>query len=102
MKPSIRPSAARRLLAAAALSVPLTLAACDDAEQKPSESNTYNVHLYYGKDIAEYKYLGQAHGISQCQTKVHAEAGKMQLKGNTYQYVCCWVYAGSPCHQRHK
>lgn len=103
MTPSPRSPAARRLCAALLLPwLLLAPAACDDGATKPNESNTYNVHLYYGKDVSEYKYLGKAQGISQCKTKVHAEAAKMQLKGNTYKYTCCWLYQGEPCHERHQ
>lgn len=83
------------------LALPLAPAACDEPETKPNESNTYNVHLYYGKDVGEYKYLGQVMGISQCKAKVHGEAAKMQLKPHTYQYICCWVNAGQACYEKH-
>ncbi|MGH6912353.1 MAG: hypothetical protein ACREH3_01435 [Geminicoccales bacterium] len=89
-------------MAAAALSALLALGGCEEAPQKPSESNTYNVHLYYGTDMGEHKSLGQVRGISKCKTTVHAEAARMQLKGHSYRYVCCWVHAGEPCHQQHK
>ena len=88
--------------AALALVALLTLGGCDEPQQTPSESNTYNVHLYYGKEVSEHKYLGQVRGISKCKTAVHAEAARMRLKGNTYSYVCCWVYAGEACFQQHK
>lgn len=101
MKSSNRPAAASRP-AAATLFVLLALAGCDDAQQKPNESNTYNVHLFYGKDVAEHKYLGQVRGISKCKTTVHAEAARMHLKGHTYRYDCCWVNAGKACYQKHK
>jgi len=78
------------------------LGACDEEQQKPTENNTYNVHLYYGKDVKEHLSLGQVVGISQCKTAVHTRAAQMKLKPNTYRYVCCWVYAGEACHQRHK
>jgi hypothetical protein len=100
---------ARRRLAAACgrlalVALPLLLAAtaCDLADETPSENNTYNVHLYYGKDVDQDKYLGKVQGISKCRTAVHAEAARMQLTGNTYSYACCWVYAGEACHQKHK
>lgn len=93
----------RRLVAACAILGALALAACDDAPQhKPSESYTYNVHLYYGKDVAEHKALGQVVGISQCKTRAHAEAGRMQLKGHSYKYACCWVNQGKACYETHK
>jgi hypothetical protein len=90
----------RRLVAACAIVA--FLAACDEGPHKPSESYTYNVHLYYGKDVAEHKALGQVVGISQCKTRAHAEAGRMQLKGNTYKYACCWVNEGKACYETHK
>lgn len=95
-------SVAARCAATAALVMLAALAACGEEEQKPNESNTYNVHLFYGKDVAEHKYLGQVRGISRCKTAVHAEAARMQLKGNTYKYDCCWVNAGKACFQKHK
>lgn len=80
----------------------VALAACDEPQQKPSESNTYNVYLYHGKNVSEQKYLGQVVGISRCQTAVHTEAAKMKLKGHSYSYACCWVNAGEACYQKHK
>ena len=86
----------------AALAAPLLLAACDDAESKPSESHTYRAHLYHGKDVAERKYLGQVRGISQCKMTVHRRAAEMGLKPHTYSYVCCWVNEGDACYAEHK
>ena len=86
----------------AALATPLLLAACDEAASKPSESYTYRTHLYYGKDVAEHKYLGQVRGISQCKTTVHRRAAEMGLKPHTYSYICCWVNEGDACYAKHK
>lgn len=78
------------------------LGACDEEQQKPTENNTYNVHLYYGKDVKEHKALGQVVGISRCKQAVHTRAAQMELKPHTYTYVCCWVNAGDACYQKHK
>lgn len=101
MKNPKRPVAVYRPAAVALLAL-LALGGCDDPPQKPSESYTYNVYLYYGKEVSEQKYLGQVLGISKCKTAVHTEAAKMKLKGHTYSYACCWVNAGEPCYQKHK
>lgn len=78
------------------------LGACDEEQQKPTENNTYNVHLYFGKDVNEHKSLGQVVGISRCKQAVHTRAAEMGLKAHTYTYVCCWVNAGEACYQKHK
>lgn len=78
------------------------LSGCDETQSKPSESNTYNVHLYYGKDVSKHKYLGQVLGISRCKTAIHTRAAQMQLKPHTYSYACCWVNAGESCYEKHK
>jgi hypothetical protein len=52
--------------------------------------------------VAEHKALGQVIGISQCKTRAHAEAGRMQLKGHSYKYACCWVNEGKACFETHK
>ncbi len=92
----------RRLAAASAIVALLACSGCGKEEHKPSEDNTYNVHLYYGKDVAQDKYLGEVVGISQCQMKVHSEAARMGLKGHTYSYACCWVHNGEACYEKHK
>lgn len=78
------------------------LGACDEEQQKPTENNTYNVHLYYGKDVKEHKSLGQVVGISRCKQAVHTRAAQMNLKPHTYTYACCWVHAGEACYEKHK
>ena len=80
----------------------MLLAACDDEGSKPNESNTYNVHLYYGKSVSEHKFLGQVVGISSCKTTIHKTAAEMGLKPHSYTYVCCWLNAGDTCFQKHK
>jgi hypothetical protein len=100
--PSVENSRFCRLAAASAVVALLACSGCDKEEHKPSEGNTYNVHLYYGKDVSEDKYLGQVVGISQCQMKVHGEAARMGFTGHTYSYACCWVHEGNPCFEKHK
>lgn len=93
---------ARLTLAAAVLGASLALAGCDEKPHKPNEINTYNVHLYYGKDVKEHKELGQVVGISRCKTAVHTQAARMGLKPHSYSYACCWVNEGQSCYERHK
>ena len=90
------------MIAVGALLGLLPLAGCDESQSKPTENNTYNVHLYYGKDVAEHKYLGQVIGISKCKTAIHTRAAEMRLKPHTYTYTCCWVNAGEACYEKHK
>lgn len=92
----------RLTLGAAILAAALALAGCEQEQHKPNETNTYNVHLYYGKGVKEHKKLGQVVGISACKTKIHTEAARMTLKPHTYRYECCWLYAGNPCYEKHK
>lgn len=92
----------RQFARAGAVLLVLSLGACGEEEQKPTENNTYNVHLYYGKDVTDHKSLGQVVGISECKTKVHTTAAQMSLKPHSYSYVCCWVHAGDACYQKHK
>lgn len=80
----------------------IALGACDEEQQKPTENNTYNVHLYFGKNVKEHKALGQVVGISRCKQAVHTRAAEMGLKPHSYTYVCCWVHAGEACYQKHK
>ena len=94
--------AARRITQAAVGIALLMLGACGDEDIKPSENNTYYVHLYYGKDVKEHKALGQVVGISGCKKAVHKRAAMMSLKPHTYRYECCLVYAGNACYQKHK
>jgi hypothetical protein len=92
----------RRSILLGALCGMTMLAGCDGEQSKPSENNTYNVHLYYGKDVKEHKALGQVLGISRCKTAVHTQAARMRLKPHTYSYVCCWVHKGEACYEKHK
>ena len=85
-----------------ALSAVAALGGCDEEQHKPTESNTYNVHLYYGKDVSEHKALGQVVGISKCKTAVHTQAAQLQLKAHSYTYTCCWVNAGESCYEKHR
>ena len=92
----------RRLVPLFCVAFLIALGACDEEQQKPTENNTYNVHLYFGKDVKEHKGLGQVVGISRCKQAVHTRAAAMGLKPHTYTYVCCWVHAGEACYQKHK
>jgi hypothetical protein len=100
--PTARHSGIRRAAAAAAVLALLAFSGCDKGQHKPSEEYTYNVHLYYGKDVTKDKFLGEVVGISQCKIKVHTEAARMGLKGHTYSYACCWVHKGEACYEKHK
>jgi hypothetical protein len=91
----------RLAIGAAILVIALALAGCDEEQHKPDETNTYNVHLYYGKDVKEHKALGQVVGISRCKTAVHTQAARMGLKPHSYSYDCCWVHAGEACYEKH-
>jgi hypothetical protein len=91
----------RLAFGAAILAAALALAGCDDEPHKPNETNTYNVHLYYGKDVKEHKAFGQVEGISRCKTVVHNQAARMQLKPHSYMYDCCWVHEGRACYEKH-
>lgn len=93
---------ARHFVRAGAVLLLLSLGACGEEDQAPTENNTYNVHLYYGKDVTEHKALGQVVGISECKTIVHTTAAQMALKPHSYTYECCWVKAGKACYQKHK
>jgi hypothetical protein len=95
-------NAARYAGSAAAIFLSITLIGCGEEEIKPSENNTYYVHLYYGKDVKEHKQLGQVVGISECKKTVHQRAAIMKLKPHSYRYDCCLVYAGDACYQKHK
>ena len=100
--PLFRDPVYRRLAFSILLVATVPLAACEAEAPAPNETNTYNVHLYYGKDVAEHKYLGQVVGISSCKTAIHKRAAEMQLRPHTYTYVCCWLNAGDVCYQKHK
>jgi len=92
----------RLVAVACTLFAVLTLAGCGDEPHKPNETNTYNVHLYYGKDVKEHKALGQVVGISRCKTAVHTQAARMGLKPHSYMYDCCWVHGGEACYEKHQ
>ena len=100
--PLTRQRLSRRAAVVSALFATGLLVACDDDASTPNESNTYNVHLYYGKNVAQHKYLGQVVGISSCKTAVHTTAAEMGLKPHSYTYDCCWLNAGNICFQKHK
>ena len=70
----------RHLIATSVLFAAAALAACEAEPQKPSENNTYNVHLYYGKDMNERHSLGRVLGISRCKTAVHAKMRNVEMK----------------------
>lgn len=64
------------------------------------ESSTFNVYVYPDGDRPEI-YLGQAAGLSQCQSRAWAFKSEKNLDNN-WSYICCRQTNASSCASKHK
>jgi hypothetical protein len=64
------------------------------------ESSTFNVYVYPDGNTTEIS-LGQARGLSQCQSMAWAFKNEKKLD-NSWGYICCLQTNSSSCASKHK
>jgi hypothetical protein len=64
------------------------------------ESSTFNVYVYPDGDRTEIS-LGQARGLSQCQSMAWSFKNQKNLS-NDWSYICCLQTNTSSCASKHK
>lgn len=65
------------------------------------ESSTFNVYVYPSANGPEIS-LGQAKGLSQCQSLAWAYKNKNNLSNSWGGYICCLQTSTSSCASKHK
>ena len=92
-------------LKAAVATLALALPGCGDDVHVPTETDRFNAYFYYpiGSSPSGEVYLGEATGISACQSAARSFAASKNMTWQSgWSYICCRIANGSICYDKYK